>query len=792
MTGPALSDVVVLEVGQGAAIAYAGRLLRDLGAQVLKLEPPAGDLLRPAMPRHRGESAFFSYLNAGKLSVELDADDTRLSELAQHADIVFHSLRGSDADALDAKLTMANPGAVVVSLTPYGRSGERAHWRSSEFTEYATGGYGYIAGHPEKEPLALPGHQVEFHAGLHASVGSLAAFLHRRKGGSGQRIEISHQEAMLSDHSWFVTSWTHQGVSQVRTGSIYVPCADGFVYLFNLVPYPGLFVLLERFDLLEDESLADPLVWRDRFPEVLDLFAEWAKTRPKREICHACQELRIAASPVNTMADVATNEQLLARDWFGTTTVGGEEFKGPGFPYKLSRTPCVNPGPAPTLGEHSRVVFEPGFGWANASRSEPSQRAEDSLPLSGLRVLEVTANWAGPICGRHLADLGAEVIKVELATKPATRALAWVADDLEWPHHFNRSGYFNKLNRNKRAICLDLSTGEGRSAFLALTAKSDIVVENNSARAMGNLGLSYEDLRKVNEEIIMCSMSGYGATGPERDFSAYGSNIETASGIASLLGYGPDDFYGTGSFYADPVTGNHGSVAVLAALHARSQGGGGQWIDMSLLEAVTPFFAQPFLQYTVARDIRTPSGNRSEDAAPQGSYRTAGDDCWLAVTICSAADWESLCEVIGKNDLVEKPDLQSLTGRQALHDEIDEAISSWSAELDHNVAADLLQSAGLAAAPIMKNWEVLTDNHLNSRSFFLQISHPEAGTHLWPGFPWKLEKTPGEVRLPAPMFGQHNLEVLDGLAGLDVATVDALYREGVTSDEPNYLAGPGL
>jgi crotonobetainyl-CoA:carnitine CoA-transferase CaiB-like acyl-CoA transferase len=793
MPDSALSDVVVLELATGVAGAYTGRLLADLGAQVIKAEPPGGDPLRSSWPQRGGESAFFNFLNAGKFGVEGGPGDPRAVELAAHADIVLHNARGTVAQALEGHVQRANPHAIVVSFTPYGRSGQRSGWETTELTEYATSGYGYIGGDPNREPLALPGHQVEFHAGLHGGVAALAGLWHARNTGAGQLVEVSHQEATLSDHSWFVTSWTHQGISQKRTGSAYVPCADGFVFLFNLVPYKNLFLLLERMDLYEDESLEVPANWWARYPEIMQAFAQWTATRTKQEVYHACQEIRIAASPVNTMADVAGNPQLLAREWFSQLDVAGEPFQAPGPAWRLTATPATPGGRAPRVGEHNAFVFGDRFRWANAG-AELAHRdlSNGSGPLSGLRVIEVTANWAGPAGGRHFADLGADVIKVELATKPATRAIAYVHDDPTWPFHYNRAGYFNKLNRNKRDICLDLSRPAGRLVFLDLVAKSDVVIENNAARVMGNLGLDFAALSEVNAGIIMCSMSGYGGTGPERNYSAYGSNIETASGLASVLGYGPGEHFGTGTFYADPVSGNQGAVAVLAALHARRRTGKGQWIDISLLEAVTPFFAQPFLEYTVNGKVPMPMGNRSREFAPQGYYRCAGDDSWLAVTVRDERDWRALCGAIGNDGLRDDPALGTLDGRRARHDEIDAAINAWSAPLDHNRAARLLQEAGVPAAPVMQNWEVLGDNHLNARGFFVRISHPEAGTHLWPGFPYLLAETPAGVYRPAPMFAEHNREVFEGLLGLSPADVAQLYDEGITSDVPIYAGGPGL
>ncbi|HKS91097.1 MAG TPA: CoA transferase, partial [Tepidiformaceae bacterium] len=745
------------------------------------------------------DSLFFNYLNANKLGVELEWDDRRIAALASHADIVIQDLRGDDADELDATLSAANPVAVVLSLTPYGRSGPRADWSASALTEWATGGYHYFGGDPAREPIALPGYQAEFHAGLHGAVAALAGLWHARNTGEGQRIELSHQEAVLTNHAWLTTSWTHMGQVQRRTGSLYAKCADGFVYLFNLAPYPNLFVLMERFDLLEDEALQDPQTWVMRFDEVFAAFSQWAATRSKQEVFHACQELRIAASPVNTMEDVANSEQLAARDWFGTVEANGRSFIAPGFPYKLMGTPCESRIPAPTLGQHTAEVLSPTFSWANDGVTRPatqssslSPQSSRSGPLSGIRLIEVTANWAGPAGGRDFADLGAEVIKIELATKPATRALIYAGGDVAWPQFYNRAGYFNKLNRNKKAISLDLSKPRGREVFLQLVAKADAVLENNAARVMAQLHLAYDDMAAANPGIIMCSMSGFGNTGPERNYSAYGSNIETISGLASLLGYRAGEFYGTGSFYADPTTGHHGAVALLAALHARRRTGRGQWIDMALLEAVAPFFGQQFLEYSATGVSPTPLGNGHPSYSPQGVYPTAGADCWIALSVRNQREWIGLANRIGRPDMADDTTFDSAEGRRSAAAQIDDAIRDWCATRDHNEAADLLQSVGVPAAPVMANWELFSDNHLNDRGFFVPMRHEKAGTFAFPGFPWRFERTPAAMQCPAPMFAEHNDDVFRRLLGLSPAEIHELYETGITTDGPRYAGGPSL
>ncbi|MEO8539013.1 MAG: CoA transferase [bacterium] len=769
----ALHDVVVLELATGVAGPYCGRLLADLGAQVIKVESGSGDPLRGAAPMVNGESAFFNYLNAAKLGVEAEIGSVELDSLVGHADVVIHDLLGPQAEAFEAVCTAANPAAVVLSVTPYGRSGPRHAWQTTPFTEWATSGYFFFAGDPEREPLSLPGHQAEFHAGLHAGVAALSGLWHARNTGEGQCVEISHQEACLNDHAWLTTQWTHMGQIQKRVGSLYAKCADGWVYLFNLAAYPNLFLLMERFDLFEDESLQLPITWVTRFREVFTAFEEWCSTRTKQEVYHACQELRIAASPVNTMEDVAESEQLAAREWFGAVEAGGQTFKCTGYPYKLTGTPCETPFGAAKLGEHTSVVLAPDFSWTNESVPVLSPpRPSGKGPLAGLRMIEVTANWAGPIAARHFADLGADVVKVELQTKPATRALIYPNDDV-WPDFFNRSGYFNKLNRNKRGISLDLSTPRGKQLFFELVKQSDLVLENNAARVMGQLGLDYEALSAVNPRVIMCSLSGYGSSGPDRNYSAYGSNIETSSGLSSLLGYDDSRFFGTGSFYADPVSGNHAAVAMLAALYARRTTGKGQWIDMALLEAVEPFLAQDFLRYTTSRVVPVPHGSQwGEGYVLQGTFPTAGKDCWIAITVRDEADSAALELLVGSPT--------------------QEGLREWLATKNHLAAAAELQAAGVPAAPVLQNWEIIADNHLHDRGYFLLVRHEAAGTRFFPGFAWRFGKTPAGLYRAAPQFAEHNVEVFRDLLGIEGPGLQQLMEEGVTSDHPIYAAGPQL
>lgn len=791
----ALAGLRVVDASQGVAGAYATRLLADLGADVVKVEPPDGDPLRrmgpfPSSGPDPEQSGLFLHLNANKRGIVLDLESEgrgRLDQLLASADLFVHSYRGREGARLRLdyeSLSSLNQKLVVTSVTPFGLSGPYADWQSEEIVEWAMGGYMYFGGEPDRTPLLVPGHQAALHGGAHAALGSLAALAHARATGLGQQVEVSHLESILLAHAWLTVSWTHEGQIMKRAPSTLYPCADGFVSFFAPLRSDSFFVLIERFDLVGNPEYETAMQRMRKGPELLPLLRQWCLTQKAADVQAKAQDLRIACTYIVNIADLVAEPQMKAREWFQTIEhPKAGALVHPGFPYKLSESPCSIRRPAPLLGQHTDEVFAEDR--ARQPAAAGGSGDAPALPLQGLNVVEVTANWAGPLTGRHLGDLGAEVVKVEWATRPATRSGRWPGG-FRARQFYNRSGYFNKLNRNKLDVCIDLGVPEGKAAFLKLVEWADVLIENNSARVMPNLGLGYEDLRTVNPRLIMVSMAGFGATGPYRDFVAYGANIELSCGLVSLNGYGPGEYANTASFYADPVTGNHAAIAILAVLEHRRRTGRGQYIDMSLNENAAGMFCEAILDYTMNGTVREPLGARSLVHAPQGVYPCFGEDSWLALAVRSQKEWLSLCAVISREDLAARPDLREPSGRMAAHDEIDAAITAWSQDLDHREAARALQAAGVAAAPVLANWELATDPHLHERAFFVTVAHPEAGVLPYPGFGWKLSRTPAKVRRHSPLFAEHNEEVFRDLLKLSDAEIQGLYESGASTHEPEY------
>ena len=568
-----------------------------------------------------------------------------------------------------------------------------------------------------------------------------------------------------------------------RVPNDFTKTRDGWAHFMRAVPNPNVFLLIDQPERMESVQINDLDDWRKQLSQLYEDVEAWAQDYDSVEVATRAQELRIACTPVLDAKGLDENVQLATRGWWEQgEDAEWNELRFPGPAYLMSATPAERQGPAPALGEHTSAL-EAEFAEVAIPKPPPAMATGD-LPLAGLKVVELTGNWAGPIVGRHLGDLGADVVKLEWAARPATRALFMpgpTQDPQKYP--YDRAMYFNLLNRNKRDLVVDLSAEEGKQIFLELMREADVFVENNSARVMPNLGLDYETVRKENPGLIYVSMSGFGATGPWRDWSAYGSNIEGSSGLASVTGYHADQVRRTPLFYADPVSGNHGTVAILAALEHREETGEGQYIDVALNEAGAAYFFESLMEYQTTSRIRRPNGNRDARFAPQGAYRATGEDSWIALSVQDDGDWEKLCHVLGRSDLLADAELASLEGRTARHDDLDGAIEAWTSQREQYEVVWELQRAGVSAAPILANWQILHDPHIHAREFYQWVEHSVVGVYPYPSWPWRFSRTKPSIRRAAPRFAEHNQEVLSEL-GYDEEQIAELYALEITSDVP--------
>jgi crotonobetainyl-CoA:carnitine CoA-transferase CaiB-like acyl-CoA transferase len=396
-------------------------------------------------------------------------------------------------------------------------------------------------------------------------------------------------------------------------------------------------------------------------------------------------------------------------------------------------------------------------------------------PFTGVRVLDLGSSWAGPFASMVLADLGADVIKLESVTK--LDILRWSGSFADGVRDYEYSGYYAACNRGKRSITLNLKHARARELVLDLAAVSDVVVENFAPRVLPGLGLDYPALRARNPDLVMVSMSGYGATGPSRDWVSYGDHLMQASGFAAQTGHPEDPPTMVGTFYGDPVGGLYAALGVAAALAARDRGAGGCWLDLSQLEALTSLMPVELLQ----ADLGLPPARRGEGSAfqaPQGFYACRGDDAWVALAVRTDEEWARLRALL-RSDGIMVASLETVAERLAAAADLDRALGGWTATRAPWQATMACQAIGVPAHPVHSAPGQLRDDHLAERGFFRWVHRPVTGPAPIPGVTIRMAGGRSAVRGYAPLLGEHNEEVLIGLLGLPREEFDGLRAAGV-------------
>jgi crotonobetainyl-CoA:carnitine CoA-transferase CaiB-like acyl-CoA transferase len=403
------------------------------------------------------------------------------------------------------------------------------------------------------------------------------------------------------------------------------------------------------------------------------------------------------------------------------------------------------------------------------------------LPLEGVRVADLTMMWAGPFATRILGEMGAEVIKIESPRAWDNIRTLIPQPGVEDP--WNSSFYFNDYNRDKKSLTLDLAQEMGRATLLKLVAKCDVVIENYRADVLDNLGLGYEVLKAAKPDIILVSMAGYGKTGPEREQVGFGPIIEQMSGLASLTGYGDDGVpMKTGLSYGDPVAGMAAASAVSLALIRRRKTGEGAFIDLGQREVLSTFIGEAFVAASLRGEAPVQRGNRDARYFAQGVYRCAGEEQWLAITMRTLGEWRSVAAALDlKEELTDVP-------KDARLDEIDRRISGALAGMDPQVAMEKLAKAGVPAGRVLNSVDIHSDPHLDGRGFWVELPHPKMAAWKQPRSAWQFKEAQPTPRRHAPLFGEHNHEILAGI-GLSDAEIAELERAEVIAGAP---VNPGV
>ncbi len=544
-----------------------------------------------------------------------------------------------------------------------------------------------------------------------------------------------------------------------------------------------------------DSGLFDTMEQRHENDDLLKLFlGQWTVQHGALDLWHDAQRRRICFAPVFTMAALEQQAHLRERGFFHDVEhprAGAVTHLGP--PFRSTPSLHRTPGPAPMFDRHARPSFGPGRPVDGPPPVRSGQAGEPLRPLDGLRVLDLSWVWAGPYCTMHLANLGAEVIKIESAQRPGLgRRLPFSPPDVD--ASLNTSAYFNQWDQGKLSCRLDLRRPEAVELFKAMTAEADVVVENFATGVMDKLGLGYRRLRSIKPDLIMASISGYGEVGPLRHYMGYGPTTGPLSGLSSLTGYPGGPPRELGISVGDPAAGITTALAVCAAVVAREATGEGRHIDTSLWEATAVHTVEGWMAHTMTGRTPERMGNRDPVMAPHGCYRTApepGDESgshpladrpdpgrWITIACPDDRRWTTLAELIDPA-LTADPRYRTAADRKANEDALDATVAAWVADQNRWDLTKRLQAAGVAAFPSMSPMDLLGDAHLRARGYFERLHHPEVGRRVHTGMPWRSTTGPNGVPAPAPLLGQHTDQVLATILGMSDAQIRRFRDRGV-------------
>jgi crotonobetainyl-CoA:carnitine CoA-transferase CaiB-like acyl-CoA transferase len=787
-----LMDLRIIDWSTGIAGAYCSKLFADAGADVIKLEAREGDPLRrwSASGADLGEQdgPLFRYLGASKRSVVgAIGDGAEGDALLTGADLLIEDLEPTALDR--AELLERHPGLVLLGFSPFGATGPMAARPGTDFTIQAESGSIGARSRPGCEPFQAGGGISSWTGGCFGAVAALAAVRRAQETGQGEHIDFSLQAVTgLVTNCYLDQMWSILGrppvvgsMPNLETPSI-EPTSDGFVDFttYSAQQMSDFLLMIERPDLRESGEFS-------QFAQRLGNLESWEKVvhaytreHTTAEIVELAQVMRIPVAPICNGKTVLEHEQVVARGVYQEDPSGG--FLRPLPPYRIDGERPAPPRRAPRLGEHDGRIEE-----------RPPRRSgsgsDRRLPLEGMRIVDATAWWAGPIATHMLALLGADVIHVESIQRiDGSRSVGgtFSAQRKDW---WECSFIFLSANSNKRGITLDLSEPRGRAVFESLIEGADALVENFSPRVMESFGVSWEKVQALNPRCHYVRMPAFGLDGPWREHVGFAATMEQMAGLSWLTGHAEDQpRIQRGP--CDPLAGMHAAFALLVAMAERDESGRGHFVECSMLEAALNVTAEQVIEYTANDFLMERQGNRSPDAAPQGLYACSGHDVsadpqWLALSVASEGQWQALVDWLGRPDWATRISAD-LASRRAAQDEIDSELRRIFAERDRLQCIDELSAAGVPAARVVDPRTLCEHPQFVARGFTESVDHALVGSQPTMGAPFRYTSVDRWLRHAAPTLGQHNAEILHEL-GYDDAAIEALSAEGVIGDWPEGI-----
>jgi len=810
-----LSPYRVIDLSDGRGL-LCGQILADLGANVVRIEPPGGAGARRLGP-FAGDVAdperslvWLAYARNSRSAVlDLDTADGQaaLRRLAATADFLIESAgpgvmarRGLDAAALLA----ANPALIYVSMSPFGQDGPRAGEPGGDLIALAAGGVLVLNGDADRAPVRISVPQADLHAAADAAVGALIALHARLRDGRGQHVDVAAQHAVtLATQSNILASAVgfvppQRWAGGVRLGPLssrlVFPASDGHVsitFLFGSSIGPATRRLMrwihdqggcdaatrdKNWEAFQEQLLTGEETF-DEYERIKLVVADFTRTRTKAELLEAAMAHHLLIAPVATPGEVADNPHFAAREFWRSHAQPGldEPVRYPGPFARFGAAPLTFRRRPPRLGEHTAEVLAESAARAPLSAVRAAS-GPTAAPLAGLKVLDLMWAVAGPAATRMLADFGATVVRVESPTH--VDVCRTMPPFLTLPPDPEGSALFHSVNVGKHLVTLDLTSEAGRAVLLDLVRWADVVTEAFTPKVMRGWGLDYAALRAVKPDLIMLSTCLMGQSGPQASFAGFGNLAGAVTGFYELCGWPDRDPAGPFGAYTDYIAPRYNAVAILAALEHRRRTGEGQHIDLSQAEAALHFLAPALLDYTVNGRSTSRVGNRDREVAPHGVYPAAGDDAWLAIAAGDDAQWHALCALIGQPALAGDPRFATVAARHEHADALDTLLAAWTAARPAEETAAALRAAGIAAATVLTGAELAADPQLRHRGLLVPVNHPQYPNALVEGSRLRLSRTPARRPTDAPLLGADNMHVLEQILGYDQDRITAAVAGG--------------
>jgi crotonobetainyl-CoA:carnitine CoA-transferase CaiB-like acyl-CoA transferase len=775
-----LDGVRVLDMAEGRG-EMCGRILGDLGADVIRVEPPGGAASRAQPPLHDAISLRFATHNAGKRSVVVDHESAegrdRLLRLLDGADIWIETGAPLSLDAVHER----NPRLVVLSISDFGRTGPYRDWVATDWTLLAMGGVLSRSGLPGREPLVPPGDLALQATAMQAAWAALVAYWNRLECGLGDHIDFSLYEAtaqVIDPAMGTVGTAQAAGYEETRGRPAPGPypifrCRDGHVRVVLLAPRQWHAM---RAWLGEPEALQDPeletIRGRALAAERLHaVFEAHFRERDKQELTLEGQARGVPIAPVLSLADVLAAEHFRARRAIAQMELAtGVAADVPTGFVEIDGRRASPARRAPEVGEHDDdVLAEP----ARRTRTHPPVVAgggRSRRALEGLRVLDFGVIVLGAEAARLFSDQGAEVIKIESRAFPDGARVS--------PVHFAIG------HRGSKSVGVNLRSPEGVDVVQRLVARSDVVLANFKPGTLEKLGLGAQALREINPAIVVVNSSAMGASGPWSTWMGYGPLVRCASGLTSLWRHRDleDGFSDSTTIHPDHYAARVTAIAALAALVARRTSGRGAEIATSQAETILMQIAALLAEESLRPGAISATGNEGRDGAPWGIYPCAGDDEWCAVTVRDDDDWRRLRTALGDPQWAADEGLATVTGRLARRAEIDEQLTTWTRERSPRHAAAILQAAGVPAGFMQRGSEYAHDPHLQARAFLRTFEQPGLEPIAIDNAPFRSERLPPPAEATAPEPGEHTRAICTELLGMDTDDVDRLVAIGALEE----------